>query len=219
MGTVLEHGALVAPCDFQIVGPSATVPVWLTDHTTPVYFDGGYGGHTVTPRIRKRALTDWTGRNPFTGTMPLLLYRGGASVEADKDALEVMATGRDDTPTPTVKLGAHALLPAVCGQDWFVEDLDWSGDEQRLAQGKTLIWKLVTVTVLESVQDTLLGPSTLPATTSSGTVKHYTVKAKDTMQSIAARQLGNQDRWVDIAVLNGLRGNGQLKAGMVLTLP
>lgn len=46
----------------------------------------------------------------------------------------------------------------------------------------------------------------------------YKVKQGDTLVSIARRQLGSVDRWIDLAKLNGLHGGETLKPGTVIRL-
>lgn len=47
----------------------------------------------------------------------------------------------------------------------------------------------------------------------------YTVKAGDTLSSIAARVLGNANRWQEIATLNGIGDPRTLRVGQILKLP
>ncbi len=47
----------------------------------------------------------------------------------------------------------------------------------------------------------------------------YTVKSGDTLSKIAARELGNANRYKDIASLNGIRDPNKVNVGQVLKLP
>ncbi len=201
--------------DVQIIAGKVSVGLWLTDD--PIVPSEGYGGWQVVDRPNRPGLTDWTGRNPFQLTVPALLYDGGRSVEPDRRALEQLATG---SPPEIVTLKGRALpVPSVCSGKWVIEDLQWS-DERRRGGDRSLTRKHVTVVLREYVADTLLRKSTRSSRIGGHQViRHYRVKKKDTLMSIAARELGSSTRWVDLATLNGLRSSGQLKTGMLLRLP
>lgn len=159
----------------------------------------------------------------------MLLFRGPAkspeSVENDRRALDNMAMTRGENETqkpPLVVIEATFSLPIppqLGTPQWWIEDLVW-GDERRKppAFGGELIWKLVTVSLLEAVG--LEGPiSKKPGTTvATNRGVPYTVKKGDTLAKIAAAKLGDASRWHEIAALNGIRSNGDLKVGMTLYL-
>lgn len=52
-----------------------------------------------------------------------------------------------------------------------------------------------------------------------GKMPEYTVQYGDTMRGIASKCLGKENRWVDIAKLNGLKGSDTLFVGQKLMLP
>lgn len=119
----------------------------------------GYGGHPIGARPKRKALTVYQGRQPFTLEVPMLLHRGGESVERDRVALDNMATSegeRIDQRPPVVQIRASYPLPippALGTQDsarWWIEDLVW-GQEFRLPpdEGGFATFKEVTVTFLE----------------------------------------------------------------------
>jgi nucleoid-associated protein YgaU len=204
--------------DITITGTGFKVNAFRNGPLVP---SDGYGGHQVTERPKKRGITDWVGRPPFKVTVPILLSHRGASVENDLRALEGAAiAGDNERPDPVELTGVSLLLPPGSGREgWFIDDIDRSGREDR-SSAKTLIRKELVLTLLEKVKgDTVKEPALTTKVAGKTVVTHYTVKHGDTLQSIAARQLGEASRWTDIAVLNGLRSNGQLKVGMVLKLP
>lgn len=127
----------------------------------------GYGGHPVGARPKRRALTVYQGRQPFTLEVPMLLWRGGGSVEADRIALDNMATSEGNVRTqhpPVVQIRASYPLPippALGTQEtarWWIEDLVW-GDEVRnpphIGNG-CITRKEVTVTLLEWSDDNVV---------------------------------------------------------------
>lgn len=201
--------------DVQITAGRLTVGLWRTDD--PITPAEGYGGWDVIDRPNRPGLTDWTGRDPFALTVPGLLYDAGRSVEPLRRALEQLATG---TPPEIVTITGRALpIPRVVSGRWVIDDIEW-GPEQRRGSDGSLTLKHATVRLREHVADSLLRSSTRSSRIGGRQViRHYRVKERDTLQSIAARELGSSTRWVDIAALNGLRSSGQLKPRMLLRLP
>jgi hypothetical protein len=155
----------------------------------------------------------------------LVLSRGGASVEPDRRAIDTLATGTDNKRPTAVEISGQALpIPPGAGREgWFIEEPDWSGPEKRRSSDKGLIRKEVTLILLEKISgDTVRPPALTTRVAGRTVVTHYRVKQADLktgLPGIAARELGDHDRWVDIATLNGLRSSGQLKVGMMLKLP
>ena len=58
-----------------------------------------------------------------------------------------------------------------------------------------------------------------PSSSGGGGGKSYTVKDGDRLDSIAASQLGDASRWVEIAMLNGIDDPTTIKTGKTLTIP
>jgi nucleoid-associated protein YgaU len=200
-----------------VIAGSVTVGGWLTDE--PPIVSGGYGGFQPHPRPLKTALTQWEGRDPFQLTVPLLLDVGGDAVSPAIRALDQLAVHDKNTPAETVKVTGAIHIPEQAGEDWVINDLAW-GAVLRRASDTVIIRQHVTVTLLEHITDTLLAASTLSARHGNRIrIRHYRVHKGDTLQSIAARQLGDPKRWADIAALNGLRSSGQLRPGRLIRLP
>lgn len=195
------------------------VGAWRTD--TPITVSQGYGGHPIAARPKKAGLTVWEGRQPFLMSVPLLLSLGGESVEGLRILLEGMATSVNDERPPEVFIKSNLgplPLPAGIGENaaWWIEDMTW-GEERRRASDGELTWKLVTPTLLEKVGDQLLETGKPEAKLNRA--RAYRVKTGDTLHSIAARELGDPERWREIGQLNHIRSDGQLKAGMILHIP
>jgi hypothetical protein len=117
----------------------------------------GYGGHPVGARPKRRSLTVYQGRQPFTLEVPMVLWRDGESVERDRMALDEMASSEGDTlgqEPPTVVIEAKFPLPVPDALGtrplWWIEDIVW-GKEFRNSPhaGGDLTYKEVTVTLLE----------------------------------------------------------------------
>jgi LysM domain len=177
----------------------------------------GYGGHPIGARPKRKALTIYQGRQPFQLEVPMVLYRGGASIESDREALDNMATTEGDVYTqqpPVVKITASYALPippALGNEDtarWWIEDLKW-GEEFRKAphEGGFLTWKEVTVTLLEW--------SKSPIVNGGFRWGSYRVKKPpDTLKSIAAKHSMTVKQLQEANPK--LRSDGSLKHGMVV---
>lgn len=190
---------------------------WFTDE--PPAPTSGYGGWRSDRRPRKSALTVWDGRAPFELPITMLLYHHGNSVMGSIKTLGNLATGHQASP-PTVRVTGALMVPDTPSDEWVIQDIGWGKAIRR--KDAAITSQVVTVTLLEHVDDKLLAASTLRDRQGRKTViRHYKVKKGDTLRSIAARQLGDAKRWADIAGLNGLRSDGQLKKriGKLITLP
>lgn len=224
--------------DITISGGGEIADGWRTND--PIIPSGGYGGHPVAARPKKSALTIYEGRAPFQLMVPMLLWRGVTknsngqpeAVEKDRKALEAMASTagqKISEAPPAVTIKANFPLPIppaiAAGAQWWIEDLAW-GEERRNSPGLPvdpghLIWKLVTVTLLEWTEDDVLGGGGSPPKVKTNRAHTYKVRKGDTLHSIAASQLGNATRWGEIGRLNGIRSSGDLaaKVGKTIKIP
>lgn len=207
---------------------------------------GGYGGWTTVPRPRKKALTEWQGIQPLTLRVPLLFDgHPDDSVELQCARLEQLAGtvltrvgGRSEPPLLRV-IGAVPHSTSV-GVDWVVADngLDWT-EPILYSQNGYRTRQAVNVTLLQYVADDRV--DTLGAAEQArlealeqaarrareagvggappAHAKHYTVKQGDSLSSIAADQLGDFRRWVEIAALNDILDPRRVRVGQVLRLP
>lgn len=197
----------------------------------------GEGGWQIIDRSRQKAATEWLDYYPFVMTCTCLLDGGPglnpASVEGwitTLESFEKPVTGTFPPLPPVLTVSGpvpHTDLFWVCSR------LDFAGGETgqiRNAAG-TRTQQSFTVELTEYSPSTAITNSTsspaqqaLTAGTASGqttvaAVKSYTVVAGDTLQSIAAVQLGNVTLWVQIALLNNLSASAILTPGYILMLP
>jgi len=192
---------------------------WLVDD--PPTLSGGYGGFRVADRPRKSSLTIWQGRQPFQLTVPMLLSDRGSSIRDEIHNLDVISSGTSKGAPPYVKVDGAVPVPVHAGELWVIQDVQWGAIVRR--RDRVVIRQDVTVTLLEYVSDATLEASTESSRTPGGKtiIRRYTVKKGDTLGSIAARQLGDQKRWVDVAAVNGFRSSNDLKKfiGRKIRLP
>lgn len=212
----------------------------LRGNTAPIP-SGGFGGWSLVARPRRKALTQWGGIDPFQLVFSIILdgVRTDQSVEADCLALEQMAQPigpRLDPPIVNI-IGVvpHPELDYVIGDGNAGGGLAWDASPIYSASGYR-IRQEVTITLVEYVAADRVGGTSpaararAQATSASASsaaaagglapaARGYTIKAGDTLTSIAARVLGSAALWTELAQLNGLEDPYRLPVGATVKLP
>lgn len=172
----------------------------------------------------------------------------GISVERDCSALEKMgrATAADGEP-PRLRITARGSALPGQRRRWVIDTITWG--EALMNKNGDRVRQFVTLNLIEYVEDAYLqeqSPATRRRTKAKRTKtargaakKRVTVKRAagskqpsrsraasssdfgtgEDLLTIAARELGDADRWVEIAELNGLRDPRAISPGQVLRLP
>lgn len=226
MSAVDTATAQLAEGAIQSVNPVVTVPF----HYAPAQFlrQGGVGGWEQIPHPRRPTTVEWRGTPPHTLDLEVVfdaIRRRRGDVERELSALHLMARGRGGRePSPVRLLWGH-------GQQlqWVITDLVYGPEvrspanpTRRLQQWLTISLveyrvALAVISPAEQAQENQNADAGTPGATSSD--RTYTVRAGDTLSSIAASQLGSAARWPEIAELNGLRDPNYITPGQVLRLP
>lgn len=207
-----------AKIGLRSIPPGRSVDLILDDDP-PVFAIGG-GGWVTTDRWGRKAITSWSGVQPSRLTFSALLdakFAGKDDIESDIDELEAMFAPRGDfnAPRHITVVGASPGTNLV----WLFNGLDWK-PSLRTADGKRRIAPC-DITLLEFVDpDEVIRP-TKRAQDASNRKRLYTVKAGDTLSSIARTQLGDARRAPDIRRENlpALRDARSLKPKMQILLP
>lgn len=227
--------------------PPVSLTVRLSEERPNV--DAGYGGWAEVARPRRRPLSVWTGSPGLRLTLPVLLdrFRAGVSVERQIAQLEKLAlpTAADGSP-PRLRIVAKG--GAIPHQDrlWVVDALTFgdalmnrAGDRTRQQATLTLLEYIADVRVNEKSTTTQTRRQAARAKSKAGAASKRIVAghgrpkggghtraaspspfgAGEDLLSIAARELGDADRWVEIAQLNGLRDPRAIVPGQTLRLP
>jgi hypothetical protein len=210
----------------------------LRGNTAPVPA-AGFGGWQLVARPRRKSLTRWKGIDPFQQQFSIIFdgVPDNVSVEPACLALERMAqpVGHRAAPPPVRVIGVvpHPELAYVIGDGNGGPGLAW-GDVIYSPSGFRIRQEVV-ITLLEHVGDdrvsagaaaaqarqTASARSTSAAAAGGGTSRTgtATVKAGDSLLSIAARDLGSATQWTEIAQLNGLVDPYTLTVGQKLRMP
>lgn len=218
---VLLKGELVP---VQPAGP----PLRFQYNPATIQPAGGVGGWGRRVRPKRPPAVEWEGEPEETLTFSLLFdgYEEGRSVEQDCQRLLRLGKKRAHLKPPPILELRYGNVGR--GQLWVIDSLAW-GDELRNRRLQRLRQE-VTVTLLryEEAEVTLTPTQrhrdrqgSRGGSSGSGADRNrvYTVKAGDTLSSIAARKLGRAGRWPEIAKLNKLRDPNHLRVGQRLRLP
>ena len=227
------------------VDPPITILARLSDARPNV--TAGYGGWTEVVRPRRRPISVWAASPGLRMDLAILLdrWRIQSSVELQIAQLERLATpNASDGSTSRIRLNAPGGGVPHQGRVWVIDTLTW-GDALANAKGNR-VRQQVTLGLLEYIADVRVdqGSSSQQArakaamaTTKPGaavkrviatrgrpqlqgrTVRSVAGEPGEDLLSIAARELGDADRWTEIAALNGIRDPRTIKLGQVIRLP
>src|SRR5687767_10867456 len=126
MGTIVLRSA----------DPKMNVVAWIVRPFLPT---AGYGGWTRIARPRRKAITEWMGRDSVSLTGDLMLdnffEQEGLPVKTAMDDLERMAgvhIADEEPPLLTVRSHPNPLIPHnyhhATHVRWFIENLTWNQD-------------------------------------------------------------------------------------------
>lgn len=203
----------------------------------------GYGGWSVVDRDRRRGLTEYTGSKPLEIVIPILFdnFLAGETIEPAIKQLEKMAglghNDEDGPEPPLITFNSGGVIPYDAhdsvAKDWVITSLEW-GECLRNNAGNRIRQK-ATVTVTQYINDDVLSRmspskkrkktkkknSTKRATRKQGARnKIYIVKRNgESLKTIAKSELGDSNRWHEIAKLNNMRDPRATRKNQRLRLP
>lgn len=182
----------------------------------------GYGGWSRVARPRRKALTEWVGRDSVSIQIEFMIdsldEREHADWVEDKCRLLESFAGveSNDPEPPLLELHSYPDLLMPHGNarashvKWFLETLAWSADSVIYADGGNRLRAAGTMTVTQYVADDRIGPAKKRKTdgnSEGGRIKRYKIKKGDTLQKIAAKKEVYNDRkkWRRIKKANHIR--------------
>lgn len=202
------------------------------------------GGWSVVSRPRQVGMTDWQGTSPVTMDIPILIdeFVSNKSIEHTVMALYGIMrnrVGERNEPAviriagvPIPFYGAHWVITGIAPSSNADDEIRRSSDGHRVRAAMTVT---VTQYVPGSVTVTTKSSKTSPSkkakssksagatkskkTSSTKATKPYVVKDGDTLSKIAAKLLGNSNKWPSIAKLNNLRDPDFITPGEKLKIP
>ena len=205
--------------------PVLSITAWMGRN--PPAITGGYGGWQSRPRPRRQSLTVFQGNEPYQMDLPLMLdgFADDRSVQAQISTLERMGRPVADWEEPPI-VTVSGVVPHT-DLTWVVNDLKF-GDSVRNEKG-AIVRQEITVSLLRYVAEDRVSTKSSAAkarANAGGTKKTgtsgpslHTVRAGETLSSIAADHLGDYRRWPEIASLNGIRDPKVIVVGQPLRIP
>jgi hypothetical protein len=200
-------------------GSAPPVEAWVNGPVLQT--DSGHGGWVVVPREGQEGTVEYQGIEPPRWVLPVLVdgWAGGVNVQADWNAILNLARKRGSQPPPQVWF-AGTVPPGLSGRAWLIEKPD-IGSEQLIDGSNRLLRGSLTLNLLAPTS-TIDVASPIRQALAKGTHKGIrTIRARsgDTLVSIAARELGDPERWREVsAVNNGLQPDN-VKPGKPIHLP
>lgn len=192
----------------------------------------GSGGWQTVDRPRNVAAMQWYDRSPKSLDLKMIVssrtiygYEGG-SIEPQCNLIETWADKVPGTQIPPI-LNITGPVPGIqyvyCLYNYVFNEAI------RDPQAGFRIQQNVELTLYEynaPLQGILASPApaiawieTAIGQDNQSSYLLYTVVSGDTLASIAARFLGNQSEWPEIASLNGLRDPNNVQPGQTIKLP
>jgi hypothetical protein len=200
-------------------GSQPPVEAWVHGQVLPT--DSGYAGWVVVPREGQEGTVEYQGVEPKRWVLPLLAdgWAEGVNVQADWDAILALAEKRGSKPPPQVWF-AGTVPPGLSRRAWLIEKTSIE-DEQLVDGSNRLLRGKLTLNLLAPTS-TIDVASPIRQALAKGTghgVRTIRARAGDTLVSIAARELGDPERWRDISAVNHGLQPDNVKAGQKIRLP
>jgi len=183
----------------------------------PPKMTGGMGGWQIINRPRRSGITQWTGYEPYQMEVSVMFdgWHAQESVEDDIRRLNMMQTGSDYQPPPTIKI--DGALP-VAGAIWVISTIDW-GDIVYWKQSPTGEFNRyrqdAVVHLLQYVAEERL------VLRNVGLPHQYTVFRKGmSLRDVAKEMYGSPKRWKEIQKANSkIRDPNNIPTKTTLRIP
>lgn len=189
-------------------------------------FTGGVGGWQTSDRVLRRAASWWQATPLRTGTIPTLLDFDALPIDSVEGALnDLYAMGQPigDGDPPAVRVSGDA--PRMAGIDWRLDEIELGAILYRPHAPTKLRRIEMTLTFTELKLASGVSKVSVRRTRDSSTVsktRQVTVRAGDTLRSIAVKQLGQSSDYTQIQGWNASVAHtdpdAPLRAGIVLIL-
>ncbi|MDQ2727580.1 MAG: LysM peptidoglycan-binding domain-containing protein [Actinomycetota bacterium] len=214
-----------APVSVNLVGPAPLTQV------------GGSAGWQLVDRPRNKTATMWYGSHIWQIVVPILLDKGGPSIEADFNTINSWdAPGPGQQRPPVLKLTGPVPREDLA---WVLQTIAWDEAADKVIRDAngTLTQASGTLTFYEfsdltysmigapsPAQAAQVAQAAVPAAPGApkpapSTSHTYTVRSGDTLSAIAAAKLGDYRKWPAIAQANHLRDPNFILPGQILVLP
>lgn len=184
-------------------------------------------GWTEVARPRRVALTDYMGHSPMRQTIPMILdglHNGRVQEPFIRNIERLFRPSHGNYQPSVIYLQGAGLY--YTNLNWVIESIEWDAtpikrpDGRRIRQGLTIVFlQYIPDKRLELRANANAARRKKEAAKRRAAKKRYTVKKGEHLGEIAAKQLGDPQRWREIAKLNGIRDPSRVKAGQVIRMP
>lgn len=199
------------------VGSTGYVECWVDGPVMP----GESGGWQVVNREGAEGTLEYTGSDPPRWTVPVMLDGWVSGDDLSNAWGDLMALLEPDSgqPPPQVRL-AGAVPHTVASRAWVIEK-QVPGSERLINEGNDLLRAQTTLTIIQALFGKDIASPLKQAVKAAKGHSSRTIKARsgDTLVSIAARELGDPEKWRELSKLNGGIQPDNIKAGQKVKLP
>lgn len=199
----------------------------------PPIVSAGYGGWSRVARPKRKALTEWVGRDSISVTFDFLVdffvENDGVKCEKMCGTLDRMAGSASDNEAPPLLSVESIPAPLMvhgghrnADWKWFIDNLIWNKEGTIVNRAGNRVRAYGTIIITQFVEDKRLSAIERgKRKAKGGKRKTYTVKRGDTLSKIAARKdvYGDASKWKKIAEANNIRDPKNISAGQVLKIP
>lgn len=192
----------------------------------PIIPVGGFGGWEEIGIPGQVNVTEYTGVETLKLDIPILLdgFAANQTQEPKLRSLLRLARQFEDGDEPPVVQIFGAAMPVSNGGHFIIFGFDFDPDMTILNKGGTLVRTscLMHVSEFSNPDKVRLRRRKKKGKRDGGTQvppSHYTIKARDTLFSIAMKFYGDRSAWERIANANGLRDPRNPPAGRKIKLP
>lgn len=190
------------------------------------------GGWQYTKRPKRAAMSEYMGHDPWILTVPLVFSydppgtkptaNDNSVVESGLQILEAIYRNHvGPRQEPAVVTLTCPLIPFT-GFQWNIQDWQETAvyrDEQGQRYYTALNITFNQYVPADLIDVTSTSPAQQIASASQTACSVYTVKYRDTLWSIAQKQLGDVNQWKLLSTMNNIRDPDAITEGQLLRLP
>jgi nucleoid-associated protein YgaU len=198
------------------VGSTSFVEFWVDGPILP----SESGGWQVVDREGAEGTLEYAGEDPPRWTVPVMLdgFVAGVDLTDQWNALLALLEPEGDRP-PEVRLAG--AVPRAVASRAFVIEKQVPGSERLTNAGNDLLRAQTVVTIIRASFGKDIASPIKQAVKAAKGHSSRTIRARsgDTLVSIAARELGDPEKWRELSKLNGGLQPDNVKAGQKVKLP